>query len=111
MGKTNRYELDGEVLEIPLRWDERTQNYVEDYEEYYDGPAYTPAGRPILLTIEDACPHAEMMDDDPAGIDCGSCRHYHQFPGSLLGVCTNDKRRVSGKGRGAATGTREEEPI
>ena len=111
MGKTNRYELDGEVLEIPLRWDERTQSYVEDYEEYYDGPAYTPAGRPILLTIEDACPHAEMMDDDPAGIDCGSCRHYHQFPDSLLGVCTNDKRRVSGKGRGAATGTREEEPI
>lgn len=111
MGKNNRYELDGEVLEIPLRWDERTQNYVEDYEEYYDGPAYTPAGRPILLTIEDACPHAEMMDDDPAGIDCGSCHHYHQFPGSLLGVCTNDKRRVSGKGRGAATGTREEEPI
>ena len=111
MGKTNRYELDGEVLEIPLRWDERTQSYVEDYEEYYDGPAYTPAGRPILLTIEDACPHAEMVDDDPAGIDCGSCRHYHQFPGSLLGVCTNDKRRVSGKGRGTATGTREEEPI
>ena len=111
MGKTNRYELDGEVLEIPLRWDERTQSYVEDYEEYYDGPAYTPAGRPILLTIEDACPHAEMMDDDPAGIDCGSCHHYHQFPGSLLGVCTNDKRRVSRKGRGAATGTREEEPI
>ena len=34
-----------------------------------------------------------MVDDDPASIDCGSCRHYHQFPGSLLGVCNNEKRR------------------
>ena len=34
-----------------------------------------------------------MVDDDPASIDCGSCRHYHQFPGSLLRVCDNEKRR------------------
>lgn len=93
MKRVNRYELDGEILEIPLRWDERIQNYIEDYEDYYDGPVYTPAGHPILLTIEDACPHAEMVDDDPASIDCGSCRHYHQFPGSLLGVCNHPAQR------------------
>ena len=87
MEKVNRYEWDGEVFEIPLRWDERTQSYVEDYEDYYDGPVYTPAGRPVLLTIEDACPEAEMVDDDPASIDCGSCRHYRQAPGTLVGVC------------------------
>ena len=34
MEKVNRYEWDGEVFEIPLRWDERTQSYVEDYEDY-----------------------------------------------------------------------------
>ena len=36
-------------------------------------------------------------------------RHYHQFPGSQLGVCSNEKRRRPGKQRGAA-GTRKEEP-
>lgn len=110
MEKVNRYEWDGEVFEIPLRWDERTQSYVEDYEDYYDGPAYTPAGRSVLLTIEDACPEAEMVDDDPASIDCGSCRHYHQFPGSLLGVCNNEKRRKKRRARrsGQSTKTKEE---
>ena len=72
MKACNRYELDGEILEIPLRWDQRTQAYVEDYGDYIDQPAYTPAGRPILLTIEDACPHADM-GDSPGGIDCGAC--------------------------------------
>ncbi len=110
MEKVNRYEWDGEVFEIPLRWDERTQSYVEDYEDYYDGPVYTPAGSPVLLTIEDACPEAEMVDDDPASIDCGSCRHYHQFPGSLLGVCNNEKRRKKRRARrsGQSTKTKEE---
>jgi len=107
MEKVNRYEWDGEVFEIPLRWDERTQSYVEDYEDYYAGPVYTPAGCPILLTIEDACPHAEPVD---GGVDCGSCRHYHQFPGSLLGVCNNEKRRKKRRARrsGQSTKTKEE---
>ena len=110
MEKVNRYEWDGEVFEIPLRWDERTKSYVEDYEDYYDGPVYTPAGRPVLLTIEDACSEADMVDDDPASIDCGSCRHYHQFPGSLLGVCNNEKRRKKRRARrsGQSTKTKEE---
>ena len=93
MEKVNRYEFEGEVIEVPVSWDDHLQREAEDYEGYYDGPVYTPAGRPILLTIEDACPCAEMVDDDPTGIDCGSCRHYHQFPGSLLGVCDHEKRR------------------
>ena len=74
MEKVNRYEWDGEVFEIPLRWDERTQSYMEDYEDYYAGPVYTPAGRPVLLTLEDACPDADLAD---GGVDCGSCRRYH----------------------------------
>ena len=66
---------------------------MEDYDSVIENPIYSPSGRPILLTIEDACPHADMVDGDPDGIDCGSCRHYHQFPGSLLGVCVNERRR------------------
>ena len=77
----------------------RALGYVEDYEDYYDGPVYTPAGRPVLLTIEDACPEADMVDDDPASIDCGSCRHYHQFPSSLLGGCQNEKLKKKRRGR------------
>ena len=30
---------------------------------------------------------------DPASIDCGSCIHFHQPHGSLLGVCHNEKMR------------------
>ena len=98
MEKVNRYEFEGEVNEVPVYWEDHLKRYAEDYRDYCEQPGCTPAGRPILLTIEDACPHAEMVDDDPAGIDCGSCRHYHQFPGSLLGVCNNGKRRRK-KGR------------
>ena len=111
MEKVNRYEWDGEVFEIPLRWDERTQSYVEDYEDYYDGPVYTPAGRPVLLTIEDACSEADMVDDDPASIDCGSGRHYHQFPSSLLGVCQNEKLKKKRRGRRSGQSTKNKEEI
>lgn len=113
MGKVNRYEFEGEVIEVPIYWDDHLQREVEDYEDYCKQPGHTPSGRPILLTIEDACPYADMVDDDPASIDCGSCRHYHQFPGSLLGVCDHEKRRKK-KRRSPRSGqnpkTKEETP-
>lgn len=93
MGQTKLYEVEGERVEIPLCWDEGTQTYVEDYSSVIETPIYSPSGRPVLLTIEDACPDAHMVNHDPISIDCGSCRYYHQFPGSLLGVCRNEKRR------------------
>ena len=108
MEKVKRYEFEGEVIEVPIYWDDHLQREVEDY---YNGPVYTPAGRPILLTIEDACPQADMVDDAPASIDCGSCRHHHQFPGSLLGVCDNEKRRKKkrrSRRSGPNPGTKEE---
>lgn len=98
MGKVNRYEYEGKVIEIPLRWDEHAKKEIEDYSLFIEqSPIYTPEGRPILLTIEDACPHAEMVDDDPASIDCGSCIHFRQPSGSLLGVCHNEKCAVVGQ--------------
>ncbi len=94
MSKVNRYEYEGKVIEIPLRWDEHSKKEIEDYSFFIEqSPIYTPEGRPILLTIEDACPHAVMVDDDLASIDCGSCSYFHQTPGSLLGVCHNEKMR------------------
>ena len=85
--------MEGIVLEIPLRWDEYSRKFVEDYSDFIKHPVRTPAGHPIFLTIEDACPYAEMADDDPASIDCGSCIHFHRPHGSLLGVCHNEKMR------------------
>lgn len=97
MGRVNRYEFQGEVIQVPVVWDEALGREAEDYGGYYAGPVYTPAGCPILLTIEDACPHAEPVDNDPAGIDCGACKHFWQPPGSLLGVCHHPARRWDGR--------------
>ena len=38
--------------------------------------------------------------------------HYHQFPGSLLGVCNNEQRKKTGRSRGSGPnpGTKEESP-
>ena len=98
MAKSVRVELEGAVLDIPLRWDGLARREIRDYGPFLEGsPVYTPAGRPVLLTIEDACPHAEMVDNDPAGIDCGGCKHFWQPPGSLLGVCHHPARRWDGR--------------
>ena len=97
MEQYKRYEFEGEVGGVPVFLGDPLQREVEDYEDYCKQPGHPPSGCPVLLNFEDACPHADMVDDDPLSIDCGSCRHYHQFPGSLLGVCRNEKMR-SGSG-------------
>ena len=42
----------------------------------------TPEGRPILLTIEDACPQADLEE---GGVDCGACRHFRPSPAPCWG--------------------------
>lgn len=108
MEKVNRYEFEGVVVEIPLRWDERSRQFVEDYCDFIENPVRTPAGCPILLTIEDACPHADLVDDGPLSIDCGSCSYFRQPAESVLGVCHNDKMR-SGSIKQRNTGASKEE--
>lgn len=41
---------------MPVCWDRHLRRYVEDCTAYCEQPGYTPAGRPVLLTFEDACP-------------------------------------------------------
>ena len=108
MDKTVRFDIEGTIIELPLKYDERSQKYLEDYRDIIENPVYTRSGRPILLTIEDACPHAEMIDDRQASVECSTCRYYRHTPGTLLGVCHNEKMR-SGAGNPAVTGTRKEE--
>ena len=74
MEQVKRYAFEGEVIEVPLRWDEGAQTYVEDYKSVIENPIYSPSGRPVLLTIEDACQHSEPVDEEPSSIDCGSCQ-------------------------------------
>ena len=67
MKRVHRHEVDGEIVEVPLCWNKQLQQETEDDEGYLGQPAYTPAGRPILLTIEDACPDAAGASGGPAG--------------------------------------------
>ena len=100
MEKRRQYEIDGLILDLPLRWDEATQQIIQDYSPVIDHPLCTPEGRPILLTLEDACPEGEWREgaavENPAGMDCGACRHFRPVPGTLLGVCRNENRRAPG---------------
>ena len=91
MKKTRRHNIEGAVLDIPLRYDERTGREIEEYPDLLREPVYTPAGERVLLTIEDACPDAKLRADGMR--DCGSCLYYRQAPGTLLGVCGHEKRR------------------
>lgn len=60
------------------------------------------------MTIEDACPHAVMVDDDPASIDCGSCIYFRQPAESILGVCHNEKMRSGIEPQEKSSGAKEE---
>ena len=111
MNRVNRYELEGRVIELPLYWDEHSKKEIENYGLFLEqSPIYTPEGRPIFLTIEDACPYADMVDDDPLSIDCGSCIYFRQPSGSLLGVCHNKKMRF-GSPNQRNTGASKEETV
>ena len=47
MKKVNRYEFDGEAIEVPVCWDRHLRRYVEDCTAYCEQPGYTPAGAPF----------------------------------------------------------------
>ena len=85
MKKTTQVELEGLTLEVPLKWDDLSGMYLEDYACVWQNALYTPDGYRVMITIEDACPHADLQP----GIykDCGSCNFYRQKPNSQLGVC------------------------
>ena len=89
---TRRFFIEGLTLDLPLRRDGVTGQAILDYGPVIDHPPCTPEGRPILLTIEDACAYGEAADGTRC-IDCGSCVHYRQAPDSLVGVCGHASHR------------------
>ena len=81
-----RQERERRPFSRPMRYDQRTGRELEEYPDLMARPVYTPAGERVMLTVEDACPHGEGAEGSRC-IDCGSCRHYRQAPGTLVGVC------------------------
>ena len=103
MEKTRVYNIEGAVLEIPLRYDEQSGMYIEVYPDFAEQPVYTPEGNPILFTGEDACRYGEAADG-AACVDCGSCRFYRQTPGTWIGVCGREEKRKKRKQTGRGGG-------
>ncbi len=93
MEKIKEYQLDGMILQIPLRYDKRSDLYIEDYSELIETVRFTPAGHPIMFAGEDACPVAE--EATPGGCpDCGSCKHYLRAgEHTWIGICKSEARR------------------
>ena len=92
MEKLRRYNVEGTEIEVPLRYDELSGKYLEEYPDFVECPVYTPNNAPIMFTGEDACSYAESSTEEPC-VDCGSCRFYRQLPNTLIGVCGHEKKR------------------
>lgn len=92
MTRTKRHNIEGAILDVPLRYDSKSQIDIEEYPDLIKHPLYTPTGERVMLTIEDACGLSETVDGTRC-IDCGSCIYYRQAPDSLLGVCSHKKHR------------------
>ena len=73
-----RQNVEGARLLVGERWDARSRCWLPCYPDLIAHPRHTPAGRRVLLCLEDACAHAVL--DDSGCRDCGSCRHYRLQP-------------------------------
>lgn len=80
-----RQNVEGARLLVGERWDVRSQRWLPCYPDLIAHPRHTPAGRRVLLCLEDACAHAALD---------GSCRHYRLQPGGLLGTCGHPSQGV-----------------
>ena len=38
MAKTVRFDIEGTIIELPMKFDERSQKYLEDYREVIENP-------------------------------------------------------------------------
>lgn len=85
--------IEGTEIKVIWKYNRMARKFIEHYPDLKENPIYTPKGERIMLAIEDACPYADMVNEDPAGIDCSSCRYYRQKETTLLGVCGHEKIR------------------
>lgn len=99
MEKSRHYEFEGVTLDIPLRYDERSHMYIEEYPDFVTHPVYTPQGCPVLFIGEDACSYRKPSEGEDCP-DCGSCRFFlPATPHTWIGVCGHEKKRRIEAGR------------
>ncbi len=98
MDSTRQYEIEGLVLNIPLLYDETSNQYLEDYRQWMENCTFTPTGHPVMFAGEDACKFAE--EESPGGCpDCGSCRFYRRAgKHTWIGVCKSEHLRRQAEG-------------
>ena len=109
MDNTVRIDVEGQVITLPLKYDPHARRWPESYWPVIAHPPWTPAGRPIMLVLDDPCAHAELRPGEESASECGSCRYFRPVDDTLLGVCHNDDVRRSAE-HPAGPGTDEEEP-
>ncbi len=87
-----KYTFDGTEINVPLRYDEKTGGYIEDYREWMENIVCTPSGHPIMFAGEDACELAKGIEQGGCP-DCGSCVFYRRADEhTWIGICTNEKK-------------------
>ncbi len=85
--KKKCFTLDGDFLEITLRYDKQSGKYLGDYPDFIDCPRITPNGRKWVDVITEDCPYADGEDKT-----CGTCSFMlKQNEKDIIGVCMNDK--------------------
>lgn len=89
--KEKLVHIEGAEIKVILKYDRKSKKFLESYPDLIVHPCYTATGDRIMLSIEDACPYADLKP----GIykDCSSCRMFEQQTESLLGICRNEKMR------------------
>lgn len=66
-----RVTVEGARLLLGQWWDARSRCWLPLYPDLIAHPRHTPAGRRVLLCIEDACAQARPARDDGFCVDCG----------------------------------------
>ena len=90
--KIRHYEFEGAAFDIPMFYDELTEQYIEEYRNFNEEPAWTANGCPIMHSVEDGCPHGEW-DESSRCSTCGECKYFLSIgQHSSVGVCRQKKR-------------------
>ncbi len=67
--KVHHYNFEGLEFDIPLKWFDLQERYIEDYSVFMDEPQkYTPLGHPVIFTYADPC--EEFADKITDCVDC-----------------------------------------
>lgn len=89
--RTRTYNIDGDILNAALRYDEPSGLWIEEYIDFKEIPRYTPNGRPwVDITCGDECSHCD------AGNDGGACSFFQREKDKdLIAVCFCDALRIN----------------